>query len=117
MANRIKNPSVDVKRIYGVPSKGWKKNVYGSKITIPLAEVMEKISSDKQKNKKVKAIKNNFPYQTMLTGVVNEDRIILIEGMHRGVALVMMNKREIKSDVVIALAEYNNEALSVIGKG
>ncbi|HIP49283.1 MAG TPA: hypothetical protein EYG92_10015 [Lutibacter sp.] len=114
---RVKEPNIDFPKIYGVPSKGWKKNVYGSKMTISLAEVVEKISADEQKNEKVEAIKNNFPYQTMLTGIINKDRIILIEGMHRGVALAMMSEDEIKGDVVIVLAEYEDDVGVVLGKG
>jgi len=35
----------------------------------------------------------------MLTGIINEGRIILVEGMHRGVALAMMKEDEIIGDV------------------
>ena len=114
---RIENPKVDFSKIYGVPSRGWKKNVYGDERTIPLSEVVKKISADEQKNKKVEAIKNNFPYQTMLTGIINNGRIILVEGMHRGVALAMMGEKEVKGDVVIALAEYDEDLDIILGKG
>jgi len=112
---RITKPGKDILKIYGVPSRGWKQNVYGDEMTIPLAEVAEKISADNQKNEKVEAVKNNFPYQTMLTGIINEGRIILVEGMHRGVALAMMKEDEIIGDVVIALADYE-DSLKLFGK-
>ena len=117
---RVENPSVDFPQIYGVQSRGWRKAFYDDEFTIPLSGVVEKIEGDlsagRQKNKKVEAVKNNFPYQTMLTGIVNKDRIILIEGMHRGVALAMMSENEIKGDVVIALAEYDKDLGVVLGK-
>ena len=113
---RITKPGKDVPNIYGVPSRGWRQNVYGDKKTIPLAKVVEKISADNRRNEKVEAVKNNFPYQTMLTGIINEGRIILVEGMHRGVALAMMKEDEIIGDVVIALANYEGN-LELLGKG
>ncbi len=111
---RIEKTFLDAPKIYGVPSRGWVKNIYNGKKTIPLAEVVELVGGEK--NEKIKAVKDNFPYQTMLTGVINQDRIVLVEGMHRATALAMMKEGELIGDVVIALAEYNGE-LPLLGKG
>ncbi len=111
---RIGKIPADIPKIYGVPSRGWIKNIYKGKVTIPLAEVVRLVGGEK--NEKVKAIKNNFPYQTMLTGIIHQDKIILVEGMHRAVALAMMEGDEFIGDVVIALAGYDGELPSV-GKG
>lgn len=69
-------------------------------------------------NEKIKEIINNFPYQTMLMGIVCEGKIVLIEGIHRVCALAVMAEKNIKysGDVVVALAEHRGE-ISKIGKG
>jgi hypothetical protein len=118
---RIKNPSKDMANVFGVPSRGWRHLFYEDKMTMPLKNVVEKMNkkhfmNDEGKNKKIETIKDNFPYQTMLTGIINNDRIILVEGMHRSVALAMMDKSEIIGDVVIVLAECNEDLSVLLGK-
>jgi hypothetical protein len=113
---RVNRPIEDFPKIYGVPSKGWQQDVYPEGVqTMPLREIVELLKTDFGKNEKVEAIKNNFPYQTMLTGIVNKGRIVLVEGMHRSLALVTMSENKIKGDVVLALAEHN-EILPTVGK-
>lgn len=53
----------------------------------------------------------------MLTGIINDDKIILVEGMHRGVALAMMNEEEITGDVVMVLTEIDEDLDVVLGMG
>jgi len=118
---RIEKPSDDIAQIYGVPARGWRRHFYGDKITMPLQDVVEKMREkysidDEGKNEKIELLKNNFPYQTMLTGIINKDKIILIEGMHRGVALTMMDEQEIIGDVTIALAEYDEDLNIMLSK-
>ena len=114
---QVKKPTIDFLEIYGVPSKGWQQNVYPSGVnTLPLKEIIELTGVNPDKNEKVEAVKKNFPYQTMLTGIIHQDKIILVEVMHRALALVTMSEGDIKGDVVLALAECKGE-LPMIGKG
>lgn len=112
---RIKNVN-DILNFYGVPSRGWIEKCYNGEITKRLSEIEE--HPIVRNNNKIDVIKNNFPYQTMLTGVINKNKIVLVEGMHRAMALTGMAKSGLKNngDVVIALAEYEGE-LPRLGKG
>ena len=110
---RISKPSQDVKLMYGVPSRGWQEKCYEGEKTKMIKDILtHPIVTE---NDKVKLIMGNFPFQTMLTGVIHKDKIILVEGMHRALALAQLND-EYKGDVVIALTEYFND-LPVIGRG
>ena len=110
---RIKNTSHDVAAMYGVPSRGWQEKCYAGETTKIIGNILAHPMV--AENNKVKSIMNNFPYQTMLTGIVNEERIILVEGMHRALALAQMENSN-KGDVVIALTHYKGE-LPSIGRG
>jgi len=101
---------------YGVPSRGWIKKCYNGEITKKLGDILDHPMI--KDNKKIDAIMKNSPYQTMLTGIVNDGKIVLVEGMHRVCALALMAKDDVKysGDIVIALAEHKGE-ISKIGKG
>lgn len=109
---RIKNTSEDVALMWGVPSRGWQEKCYAGETTKMIGDILNHPMV--AENSKVKSIMNNFPHQTMLTGIVNEGRIILIEGMHRTLALAQMKVD--KEGVIIALANYKGE-LPSIGRG
>ena len=112
---RIKNLD-EIREIYGTPSRGWIEKCYDGEITKKIGDILEYPII--KNNDKIQAILKNFPYQTMLTGVINDGRIVLIEGMHRTCALAIMaeNKIEHNGDVMIALAEHEGE-IPRIGKG
>lgn len=109
----INSPSQDMRLMYGVPSRGWQEKCYGGEITKMIKDIlMHPLVTE---NKKVELIKRNFPFQTMLTGVVHEGKIVLIEGMHRALAL-SQGINDYDGDVVIALTNYEGE-LPSIGRG
>lgn len=109
---RINDPIQDINLIYGVPSRGWQEKCYGGEKTKMIKDILAHTIIIE--NEKIKSIMRNFPYQTMLTGIVNKERIILIEGMHRASALAQ--REGAYGDVIIALAQYEGEILS-IGRG
>lgn len=110
---RINKPSQDVALMYGVPSRGWQEKCYMGETTKMLGDILD--HSIVKENTKIKSVINNFPFQTMLTGVVYGDKIVLIEGMHRALALAQMENSP-KADVMIALANFEGE-LPSIGMG
>ncbi|MEF3692517.1 MAG: hypothetical protein V3574_05695 [Candidatus Moraniibacteriota bacterium] len=109
---RIIKPNEDVNLIYGVPSRGWQEKCYQGEKTKMIGDILT--HQTVAENKKVKSIIKNFPYQTMLTGVINEGKIVLIEGMHRALALAQIKDTE--GDIVIALTQYEGD-LPSIGRG
>ena len=109
---RIADPLCDVSLMYGVPSRGWQAKCYNGAPTKMIGDILSHpIVAD---NPKIRAVQENFPFQTMFTGIVHEEKIILVEGMHRACALARM--KEYKGDVVIALVAYDGDIPS-IGKG
>lgn len=112
---RIKNPLKNAKLFYGTPTRGWIKKCYGGELTKQISEISDHpIVSE---NEKVLATMKNFPYQTMLTGFVSDEKVILVEGFHRLLALVLMekNNKKYNGDVVIALCEQFE--IIPLGKG
>jgi hypothetical protein len=110
----IKNPLQEFPLFYGVPSRSWIEKAYGGEKTKQLKEIINlPIIKD---NLKVLDIKKDFPKETMFTGIIHEDRIVLIEGMHRASALASWDKNKpLNSKVKIALAYWKPEELPILG--
>ncbi|MDD5043073.1 MAG: hypothetical protein PHD51_00170 [Patescibacteria group bacterium] len=110
------NDIAEVEKFYGTPTRSWIAKCYGGIITKRLSDIINHplIAA----NNKIKDIINNFPFQTMLTGVIHNGEIVLIEGIHRAGALALMAREGKRSggEVVIALAEHDSELLP-LGKG
>lgn len=107
---RINDSIQDINLMYGVPSRGWQEKCYSGEATKMIRDILD--HPIVAENEKVKSIMNNFPFQTMLTGVIHKDKIVLVEGMHRALALAHMGNRN-KGDVVIALTDHEGELPSV----
>ncbi len=110
---RIMDTAHDVQLMYGVPSRGWQAKCYDGTSTKRIADILS--HPVVTRNPKVQFIKESFPFQTMLMGVLHENKIVLIEGMHRACALAQM-ENQFGGDVVIALTTYEGD-LPTIGKG
>lgn len=104
----ITNPTEELPEIYAVPSKAWIEKAYGGEKTKQFKDLAEHpIIKD---NDKILAIQNNFPDETMLTGLICDDEIVLVEGQHRGAALAAWNdKIPFTRKVFIALAKWPEE--------
>lgn len=109
--------SQNILEVYGVPSRGWIAKCYDGEKTKKLSALLD--HPIVAKSKKVEECRNNFPKKTMLTGVVHDGKIILIEGMHRALALAQMARdgKSTKSDISMALCEYAERRLPPLGKG
>lgn len=109
----IANPTQELPEIYAVPSKAWIEKAYGGEKTKKFKDIAEHPLI--KNNDKILAIQNNFPKETMLTGLLCGDKIVLIEGMHRAAALAAWNaKVPLTGKVFIALAEWPEE-IPVLG--
>ncbi|HHX58388.1 MAG TPA: hypothetical protein GX706_01315 [Candidatus Moranbacteria bacterium] len=109
---RIIEPNMAAKDFYGTPTRGWQAKCYDGNVTEKIKNILDHPII--KNNQKIIEIVDNFPYQTMLTGIVNKGRIVLIEGMHRACALAQLEK--VKGDVVIALANFEGE-IPLLGTG
>ena len=70
-----------------------------------------------QQDTLIQEIIQNFPKEPTLIGLIKDNRIIIIEGMHRCIALTVAQSSgiEITSDMSIILAEFNAE-LPLLGQ-
>jgi len=60
---------------------------------------------------------NDFPKETLLTAILHEDKMIIVEGMHRANALANWNLSEPpKGKVFLALARWD-EKVPILGSG
>ena len=90
---------------HGGPFSGWVKAVYEGRSMPTFREMMDHPWISSQPT--VREISENFPEDTILTGLSCSPRgIYVIEGMHRSaaVALAIKEGRDIRSQVMIALA-------------
>lgn len=109
----ITEPLRDAPLLYGTPTKGWVEKAYAGETTKQLGELAQ--LSIITENDKVRAIRQDFPKTTMLTGLVHEGKIVLIEGMHRGSALASWDSDiPFTGKVTIALTEWT-ESIPIIG--
>lgn len=98
---------------------------YGSLPAKKLGEILD--HGIVRENEKVTAIEKRFPATTMITGLTVGDEIMIIEGMHRALAIAcnIHNERPCYADsqIVLALAHVPRELIeevrqkTVLGKG
>ncbi len=110
----ITEPLKDAPYFYGTPTKGWIEKAYAGETTLQLKELAQHpILKD---NEKINDIKRNFPAETMLTGVVYDNKIVLLEGMHRANALANWSSgSSFTGKVTIALANWSKPLLRIGG--
>lgn len=112
---KITNPVRDIVYFYGGPFRSWKERFYKQNDTLSFEQLAD--LSEIQQHGGTNEILNNFPENTILTGMVADKQIYIIEGMHRSSALALMNKRGLNftGEVYIALAESPGGKLPIIG--
>lgn len=111
---KINDPVKDLPLFYGVPTRGWIDKAYRGKKTVLLKDLVA-LPIIKE-NEKVEDIKKNFPKATMLTGLIFNGNIILVEGQHRACALASWNPQTpLNSEVTLALAEWKQKEIPTLG--
>jgi hypothetical protein len=106
---RLENPTDTALHFFGGPFRAWIKNYYQGR----RARTFEELANDPkiQNNEIVKEMVADFPAVTHLVGLQADNQVFIIEGMHRCCALAIMalQKMELRSKVLIALAPYSGE--------
>ena len=111
---RIGNPVKELPNFYGVPSHAWVEKVYDGAKTKPLRDLVH--LPQVQNNPKVLDIKRDFPRETMLTGVVFQNKIVLYEGAHRSLAIASWDPATpFTATVTLALAEWPESDIPRVG--
>ena len=113
---KIKEPLNIVPNFYGGPFTVWKKYYYGEKDSIQFKDLLnEKVLA--RVDGKVYKLIDDFPRKTYLVGVIVDDKIMIVEGTHRCLAIALMakNKRNFKANINIALAPSKLDKLPIVG--
>lgn len=108
---QIKDPISTFPKFYGGPFKAWIDKFYDGKKEMSFAELAN--LNEIQTYNRVLEIKNNFPQNTTVIGLILEGKIYIIEGMHRSCAVALMakNKEEFRGHINIYLADFKGTKL------
>lgn len=114
---KILDPVRSVPKFHGGPIRSWMEKYYGGQKRPRFSEIVQ--GSKIQQHGYVLQLRDNFPKETALTGLVTKERIVIIEGMHRccAMALAVMEGRNIESEVCIALAKFEGRLPMLGGSG
>ena len=113
---KITDPLKTIPTFRGGPFKTWIQRHYGGHPRPTFAELAQR--EDMQNNKDNVNILDNFPQETTITGLKQDASVIIIEGMHRcvAIALAAQQGKELDTTVHITLADATGEELPVIGQ-
>ena len=114
--HQILNPAATVPQFLGGPFKGWIDKYYPNGQAITFGQLAKNLEF--RNHDRVLAIMNGFPAETTITAVRTAAGIVVVEGMHRCLALSLMAQRNAapKTTMMLALADYEGE-LPIVGKG
>jgi hypothetical protein len=113
----ITDPLQAIPLFHGGSFRSWIKMFYQGRDNPTFTELAEK--PEIQAHQGILNMLASFPAQTTITAVVINDEAYVVEGMHRCAALALAAKQGKKLDtrVKVALAQYNQDKLPIVGKG
>ena len=111
----IVDPLKTVPNFYGGPFRAWVKRYYGDKKMPTFKELAQ--NHELQKDPNTNEIIKKFPKESTLIGLIKDDKIIIVEGMHRCSALAVAQEKGITIDakLFIILAEFSKE-IPILGQ-
>ncbi|MEK9152159.1 MAG: hypothetical protein AAB692_02235 [Patescibacteria group bacterium] len=107
----ISSPSKIIPAFHGGPFRSWSERFYGGSVMPSFAELIS--NPELRKHGGVLAMIENFPENTVITGVLTDDGVVIAEGMHRccAVTLAAESGRDIARGMRIALADYGSRRM------
>ena len=105
----IKNPLETASDFYGGPFRSWKKKYYGNNEVLQFKELAQNL--ELQQDTYVNALIKTFPKESILIGLRQDGKVIIIDGLHRCCALAIAHQKNIIIDtkLFIILADYSGE--------
>ncbi len=112
---KIIDPLGSVPKFHGGPFRGWKEKYYAGDELPTFNQLIQ--NPEIEQHDYVRQLMNDFPKETTITGLLADNGIVIIEGMHRclAIALAASLGRTVKSDISVALADAAGETLSIVG--
>lgn len=113
----IIEPIKTISEFHGGPFRAWVNKYYKNRNHPTFTEIVN--DNDFENNDKINEIINNFPKETSLIGLMSDNGIVIIEGMHRCCAIAVANKRKQDLDIkaLIFLAEWLGKDVPIMGQG
>jgi hypothetical protein len=113
---RVDDASISIPDFHGGPFRGWTERFYNGASAPAFKEIVK--HPDIRSHTGILDIKKHFPVPTTITGVQNDDGIVITEGMHRcaAIALAAADGQNIATELYIALSDKEPGHLPLIGK-
>lgn len=112
---RIRNPILTVPRLLGGPIRSWRRHYYNGRDRVTFGELANHPGI--QAHTGLPKLLRAFPEATMVTGLLTDHGITIIEGMHRctAIALAAQRRQKLRCLLTIAVADARGESLPLIG--
>ncbi|MFA5187842.1 MAG: hypothetical protein WC460_00590 [Patescibacteria group bacterium] len=112
----IPEPLIILPFCHGGPFRSWVELYYHGQTAPSFSSLAQ--DQKVEKNSGVQTMLKNFPVQTIISGVIVNGEIRIVEGMHRATALAVAAKNGIKlnSLVKMALAKHPEKNLPIVGR-
>lgn len=113
---QVINPSVVVPKWHGGPFKTWMERHYGGIFTPTFDQLARR--PDMQKHTGLKEAQGAFPRTTTVIALFRDGQLVVIEGMHRCVAIALAARanRQLETNLFVALADASGEELKRVGQ-
>ena len=113
---QVIDPLAVVPRWHGGPFKTWMERHYGGIFMPTFAQLARR--PDMQEHAGLKKMQGVFPRTTTVIALFRNNQLVVIEGMHRCVAIASAARagRQIETDFFAALADASGEELKPVGQ-
>lgn len=110
----VQKPEIFILDCIGGPYRGWFERYYNGRYT-PTFRDLANVSA-LQQHTGIRQIQKHFPPETTLIAVHVENTIVIIEGMHRSVALALSVPpgKPLRTHVRLALAQHPDATLPLL---
>jgi hypothetical protein len=111
----IEEPLKTVPKFYAGPFRAWKNKYYGDEDIITFEQLAA--NPELRNDQRINDIIEKFPNGSVLLGLINNSRVVIVDGLHRCCALAVANRKgmDLKAKLYIICAELPGE-LPVLGQ-
>jgi len=112
----INNPLEFIPQICGGSFSSWLERYYNGENNPTFAQIAQ--HPDVQSHQGIIKFMEDFPAETIISGVILGNKIVVVEGMHRcvAIALAVLKGQKIETKMQICLANHYLDKLPVAGK-
>ncbi len=113
---RVLNPADVIPKWHGGPFKTWMERHYGGVFTPTFDQLAQR--QDMRQHAGLQQLKDDFPPETTVTALYMDGRTVVIEGMHRCIAIALAARegKQLVTDFMVALADASGEELVPVGQ-